>query len=844
MSRIPEKPGELVYPVDLFHPLLEVPANFRITLLHHPLNWYAQYSYHPLRKALRTYADAVLSGHEHVPTSGAVSESRSGDSLYFEAAALSPHEAHMPSAFSVLFFDLDAKSVCEERYALDPKGASLQGEPIKRLLRNVLARHADPSEIKEDFLAQLRDPGGQFTHPDKDHIELDDVFVFPDLMPLGIDYDDHVSVPADTVLSMDPRGQRLLLIGDEKAGKSTLLLRAFRQYHAQGLLPLYSQASEISYVSNSAVHKYLQRKANAQYVSASAWTNAPKEQRVILLDNIDRLPGGAKSLHRLIRYLERQFTCVLLTATSGFELQELVNKDTAATLMRYKSYEVLHFGYRLRYKLVRKWCLCGSTNTVQDLDKRVHDAEAVINSVIGRNLVPSRPIYLLILLQSCELQQQTELQNSSFAYYYQYLITKSLREAGVKPEHLNELFNYLCHLAWAFRSADSREIDVADLRTFNRTFCTRYVTVDLEQRLRLLTTARLLSKRGEYYSFTYPYVYFFFVGKYLGDNLYKHEIRELVMQWCGSLHKRENAHSILFLTHHRNDPWVVDQVSAVLKRCFEGVPPMAFGDDVAAINKLIDCASQLVLRDADIDKNQEEARKRRDEYEPGDDADVKDEAGEQIEVASKLNLLMRTAGILGQVLKNYYGSLERPMKAALLREVFDGPLRVLQWFIAEVARDPEGFLDEIEGILEEGLGKWSSEKKREAARKTAFQLLGYICTGAIMRTAEFVSTDKLNDDIIAVLRSNPSNAYRLINVATRLIRPGQLPLDEIRKLSKDLRHNVFAFTMLQSLAGYHLNLFHTREKDKQRLCALVDIQLATSREIDLKARRTKLLARK
>lgn len=167
MSRIPEQPGQLVYPVELFHPFLEEPANLRIVLLHHPLNWYAQSSYHPLRKALRTHADTVLSGHEHVQSSGTVSETQSGDSLYFEAGALQPHEANASSAFSVLFFDLDANYVSEERYALGSKGVALQGEPIRRRLRNVLARHTDAGELREDFLSQLRDPGGQFTHPEK-----------------------------------------------------------------------------------------------------------------------------------------------------------------------------------------------------------------------------------------------------------------------------------------------------------------------------------------------------------------------------------------------------------------------------------------------------------------------------------------------------------------------------------------------------------------------------------------------------------------------------------------------------------------------------------------------------
>jgi hypothetical protein len=91
----------------------------------------------------------------------------------------------------------------------------------------------------------------------------------------------------------------------------------------------------------------------------------------------------------------------------------------------------------------------------------------------------------------------------------------------------------------------------------------------------------------------------------------------LVSQFCENLHKRENAHSILFLTHHSKDPWVIDQLSATLTRCFEDNTPISFEQDVGTINELIDSASHLLLGEVDIDKNQEKMRKLRDKLENG-----------------------------------------------------------------------------------------------------------------------------------------------------------------------------------------------------------------------------------
>jgi hypothetical protein len=79
----------------------------------------------------------------------------------------------------------------------------------------------------------------------------------------------------------------------------------------------------------------------------------------------------------------------------------------------------------------------------------------------------------------------------------------------------------------------------------------------------------------------------------------------------------------------------------------------------------------------------------------------------------------------------------------------------------------------------------------------------------------------------------------LVEAATRLTRPGHLPFDAIRKLARDLESNVFAFTILQSLAAFHLHLFHTRDDDKQKLCAYLKIEMADSRAVDAKTKKTK-----
>jgi len=121
-------------------------------------------------------------------------------------------------------------------------------------------------------------------------------------------------------------------------------------------------------------------------------------------------------------------------------------------------------------------------------------------------------------------------------------------------------------------------------------------------------------------------------------------------------------------------------------------------------------------------------------------------------------------------------------------------------------------------------------------------LLGILGTGLILRTAQFVSSSKLQEDISVVVQSNEStNAYKLIEAATHLSQPGHLPLEGLRKLSLDIKDNFFAFKILQSLAVYHLYQFHMREPEKQKLCSYLDIEISKSHKIDFQTRKSKLL---
>jgi hypothetical protein len=73
------------------------------------------------------------------------------------------------------------------------------------------------------------------------------------------------------------------------------------------------------------------------------------------------------------------------------------------------------------------------------------------------------------------------------------------------------------------------------------------------------------------------------------------------------------------------------------------------------------------------------------------------------------------------------------------------------------------------------------------------------------------------------------------------MRAGEIPIDEIRVLADDLKANIFAYSILQSLGAFHIHLFYTGDAEKQQLCEHLKISMAKSRALDLKTSKAKLL---
>jgi len=108
VSRIPEPPGQLVYPTHIAVASSKAENNhdIEISIMHHPHNWLEPNNGSTLKKHLHRTSDIILTGHEHETDAYLRMHISGEDVFYTEGAALQEHKGTR-SGFNIILIDLE-----------------------------------------------------------------------------------------------------------------------------------------------------------------------------------------------------------------------------------------------------------------------------------------------------------------------------------------------------------------------------------------------------------------------------------------------------------------------------------------------------------------------------------------------------------------------------------------------------------------------------------------------------------------------------------------------------------------------------------------------------------------
>lgn len=829
MSELKEKQGALVFPATAVEPFIfDKSKGLQVTLFHHPFNWLGQATYRSFQTIVRKESHLVFTGHEHFQNVGEISDLGSSPSIFLEGGVLFEKNTPQYSTFNIVIVDLNSEEYSTELYSWNGENylpevdneewGSLRALPIKG---------QQLYELNDEFIKTLKDPGANFSHSAKKQLLIDDIFVWPELLCI----DDpglvkkHISGShLENVQNLD---SGIFIKGDEKTGKSTLLKQYFSSYFERGYLPLYFRGSWFKPLHQSEPLKAIKFALEKEYKRNShhSWLQQSKIKRILLLDDVDSSTLTSDALSKCLSSLFGYFSAIIATAKDGSAAMDLLSIDRVEALNRFIQYEIREFGHKKRFELVCKWAEIGgkeedsSAKWMATIDKWEKD----LTTAVGRQFVPAVPIFLLTLLQSIESGRVADLQNSAFGHYYQFLVTSALQNVGIEREQWGEIINYCANLSWFMHSSGEKNISERCFENFNESFSEEFTKVVFAQRMRELIEAGLLAKLDGEINFKYPYLYYYFLGQYFADRMHERDIENVIISLCEDLHLRENANILLFTSHHTKSPIIYEKIALALDRCFDQEAVFCFERDVKILNSLVESAPELIYQEEST--NATRSRLREDQDRNNGSSTQEEEISSGTDIVAAITRLFRGMEILGQFLKNHYGSTKNSVKNELINKLFLSALRGLHGTAMLLTEDTEALADHLERVLAERQPTLGKDALKTRARRIVFDIVGIITYGFVQKAVSAVGSSYLKSNLEEVVDKSGTLAYSLIEMSYLLDLPETIPFIKLKRLNKLVEKNIFASSLLRSMALRHLHLFKVTYKEKQKLCAELGITL-------------------
>lgn len=827
----------LVFPIGSYTGKEQTNADFRLVVLHHPMNWYSPVIYRPFRKFVRKIASLVITGHEHEGNVGLIDEQESKESAYIEGCVLQKSRTDLGgTGFFLVAIDLAAEKFSATKYSYLKGQYVAEDKDAWSEFRKLPVATNGKLKFSSQFMKELNDPGAPFKHAGSPLV-LGDIFVFPDMRDMRSESRVRSYVDASTLVNHDELLGGLIIEADDKAGSTSLLYTLVQAYLDKGMVPILLHGEDIKRTTEVDLDTLISKAIRDQYEKGSitSVSQQSRGKKILLLDDFDASPiRHAHARARILSILFKKFDRAIVSANRGFEIQEIIEQDVSREIAEIRHFQLQPFGFSKQSELTQKWHSIGRDGSLPENEfiGRCDSAERLITSAMQKSLIPAAPLYLLTLLQSVENGRAAELKESALGHYYHYLLSEAFQNAKVHPSKLTEHFQYATHLAWEFHVKQTRELSHGELSDFNRNFTRDWTTVALEPMLATLLTAGILYRSGDDYSFRYPYMYYYLKGKYIAENLSREDIRQYLKRCCEHLYVRENANTVLFLAHHSNDEWLLDCISGVLGDLFKLYLPVTFDGDTDSIHRLISGASELTYKGGTPKEHRERTKKMQDEVEEDDDGlSDREEIAAELSLPAKITMLFKTTEILGQVLKNQYSTIRRPKKRELLSELFNGSMRALASFYRSFERDPVRLTNAVELAVEKSGKELSKEEIRSTATRIVAELVQALTVGLIVQPAKNSNSDDLLEDVRAVVGENKTLAFRLIELAIKLDSAKPIPRRDIDELYEANRADVVVSTVIKILVFNRLYMFKTTEPDMAWLSSKLRINLSTQHAI-------------
>lgn len=683
-------------------------------------------------------------------------------------------------------------------------------------------------KISEDFQSFLNDAAIlSKAHSEKNRITLDDIYVGQELT--CIDQNNNESrTTVEKIVSSFAQGAKYNISGDDQSGKTSILKKAFIALRNKNFIPIYLKGTpELSQgkFSNKVMDAFIK-----EYATCTTFEELDAKRVVLLIDDFHKIGKKEKILQDLQVYK----SCIL-TVDDIFCL----DVGNEGLVIGFNRYRIKELKASLRNKLIKNWLSIRddganrkfTNEELARIDEMTDIVEQYLGKILGSRIMPAHPFFILYVLSTYDFDVRpgNDPNITSQGHCYQALIYFLLYSHGVSNGNIDGYLNFFTELSKAIYnnggSALNREVFEEFINDYAKKF---YFVEDKSVFLNKAYNSGIISisSLGEY-SFGYPYLYYYFAGKYFSDQWNElespnhEEVREQVKCILENLHKTSNAYIAIFIAHHTKNASFLNLLIQIANSIFSSYPAATLAPETLSVfgKQTYSLPTPMLPAENRVTQNRQKALEVQDEMEEMK-WEERDEENDD-EFSRELRRSMKTVEVIGAIIKNRAGSLGVDTLKSMFEAGMGVHLRHLTSFLRLVEKITEtpNYSDFLVDRIKDIYPKKSADQLRRSANKLFWAINHGVIYGMICKIAKSLGSPKLIKTAIDICNKLNTPASFMIKHAILMWSHKNLRIDELQDIDKILKSPITKKIMLWLIIGY-CSMHRIDYKDKSRLIRL------------------------
>ena len=647
---------------------------------------------------------------------------------------------------------------------------------------------------KSKFIAEMED----CDFAAQQHIRLQDIYLFPTLScypPQAEDGRLRREIIEDQEQLLEKK--YILIHGEDMSGKTALgryLFLSLAQVQSRPVLHI-----DLNKESGKPNETIFSDAYDCQFSGDySVW----KEQtdKILILDNLSSDPNSME----LIEFAKRIFEKIVVTLSSD-TFNSYFRDETR--LAEFHEVKIEPLTQTEQERLIRKR-LALSDRSEPISDERVDQIDFDVNSIIiSDKIVPRYPFFVLSILQTYEAFMPDNLSITSYGHCYQVLIITRLIKSGISEEDkdINASFNFAEKLAFKiYQNSKLQTPTPLDFDAFLTEYRDKFVILDsILSRLKKRDYG-IITDDG---SFRIPYMYYFFLGRFLSKA--NKESRAIIEQMCEQSHVSSNYLTLLFVIHHTNNDEIIDNILIQTMCTLDEVDSAKLErEETDSFRELVNVLPENILSSSSVEEERSKERARR---------NANKDLGEPENGFDAIYKILKSNDIMGQILRNKSSNLEKAKIKEIIEIVADSGLRLVKLLLMDkklltrVARYlhrkyPEHDIDHIKRFIQYVSFQWTMDH--------------------IEKIVSSINVPEIRELVHEVVQQQRTPAYDLIGYFNYLDSTEKLTEGVKRELETLLKkHNDFFFRKVLSRKTQHyMNTHHCHAPIAQSVCSSLKIR--------------------